>query len=135
MKLVVDSNVLFTWFWEQSVFRRLLKAGLPELVAPAFALNEIKKYEKHIRAKTKRSSESFSTLLEELRKNVRFVEQSEYAKERKRAEKQSPDVNDSEFFAVALHFQCPLWSNDAELKKQTLCNVLNTPELIEILHG
>lgn len=135
MKLVVDSNVLFTWFWEQSVFRKLIKAGLPELVAPSFALVELKKYEKHIRAKTKLSASAFEAMLGLLRDNVRFVEREQYENERKRAEQHCPDTKDVEFFAVALRFQCPLWSNDAELKKQNMCKVLNTEELIEILFG
>jgi len=43
MRLVVDSNVLFTFFWKNFVFRNILDKSV-ELFSPEYALEEINKY-------------------------------------------------------------------------------------------
>ena len=53
MKLVVDSNVLFTLFWKNSIFSKISLRQDLELFAPEFAIEEINKYKKEIMHKTK----------------------------------------------------------------------------------
>lgn len=45
----------------------------------------------------------------------------------------SPDPDDAEYFASALKLNCPIWSEDKLLKKQTRVEVLSTPELLSKL--
>ena len=51
MKLVVDSNVLFTFFWKGSVFKNFLDTPI-QLFSPEYALEEINKYSLEIMKKT-----------------------------------------------------------------------------------
>ncbi|MCK4435272.1 hypothetical protein KAU87_00515, partial [Candidatus Bathyarchaeota archaeon] len=44
-----------------------------------------------------------------------------------------PDPDDIDFPALALKLDCPLWSNDKELKQQTVVKVFSTSELISFL--
>jgi len=51
----------------------------------------------------------------------------------KEAKSISPDPDDSDFFALALKLNCPIWSEEKKLKKQLEVKVVNTSELIEEL--
>jgi len=73
MKFVVDSNVLFTFFWKNSVFNKLILNYDLELYAPEFALEEIKKYSLEIRKKAKISVSEFNSLRRGLLNIVNFV--------------------------------------------------------------
>ena len=39
-----------------------------------------------------------------------------------------------DFFALALEKECPIWSNDKELKQQQVVKVLTTKEVIELFN-
>ena len=58
---------------------------------------------------------------------------SEYKEFKDKADSISPDPNDTQYFALALKLNCPIWSNDKKLKEQSEIKVLNTSELIELL--
>ncbi|MAG78609.1 hypothetical protein CL616_04570, partial [archaeon] len=49
----------------------------------------------------------------------------------KKAEKISPDINDTEYFALAIALGFPIWSNDKLLKTQKLVKIYSTTELLE----
>ena len=51
----------------------------------------------------------------------------------KEACKISPDSDDIEYFALALKLNCPIWSEDKALKKQSIVKVYSTSELIKLL--
>ena len=53
MKLVIDSNVLFSFFWENSVSRELLLNAEIGFYSPEFALEEVNKYQEEIIRKAK----------------------------------------------------------------------------------
>jgi|SRR3989339_1101976 len=142
MLLVADSNVLFTFFWGGSVFRKLsLKQDL-RLFSPELALSEIARYSSEIIDKTGISKEEFCKLRKELIIGVNFVPSEEYSLFLKQSASLAEDLseedkieflNDIDFFALALKLNCPLWSNDALLKKQSKVTVFTTKELIHII--
>jgi predicted nucleic acid-binding protein len=43
------------------------------------------------------------------------------------------DPKDTPFLALALHLECPLWSDDAHLKRQSLVPCYTTVEILELL--
>lgn len=51
---------------------------------------------------------------------IKFVPLSEYKEYLSKAKEISPDPNDVDIFALALKLNCPIWSNDKELKKQNV---------------
>lgn len=133
MKIVVDTNVLFSFFWQASLTRRLLITSNLELISPIIALKEIKKYSNEICRKLKINGKEFKKQLEKLREVVRFVGKKEYCQFSNEAESLSPDKTDAEFFALCLKNGCFLWSNDSLLKQQNKIKVLSSEEIIEIM--
>jgi len=133
MKLVVDTNVLFSYFWKNSITQKLLISSNFELISPSKALEEIKKYSKEIITKTGLSKSKFSSELRNLKQIVKFIEKKDYSKSLKEAEDISPDKGDIDFFALCMKEGCFLWSNDSKLKNQEKIKVITTEELIEIL--
>jgi len=132
MKLVADSNVLFTYFWKNSIARELFLNQDLELFSPQYSLNEIKKYSNEIIKKAKISKKEFTAALMELKTLVAFASLSEYSSFLKKAAELSPDKNDVDFVALSLKLNCAVWSNDKELAKGKGFKVLNTREIIEL---
>ncbi len=132
MRIAVDTNILFSFFWQESLTRRLLITSNFELISPEIALKELEKHSKEICDKLKINKENFNKQFKELRKTINFVNKREYSNFIKEAEEFFPDKNDADFFALCLKNECLLWSNDALLKKQEKIKVLSTKEIIEI---
>jgi len=133
MKIVVDTNILFSFFWEGSLTRRLLITSNFELISPAIALKELQKYSEEICKRLKMSGKNFIEQLNKLKGIVKFIDKKEYSQFIKEAEGFSPDKNDSEFFALCLKHSCFLWSNDLALKNQENVKVLSTEEFIDFM--
>jgi len=130
MKLIVDTNILFSYFWKYSITRRVLMSQDMELFAPEFALEEINKYKKDIMNKNNLNDEEFEHIRFNLAIAIQFIQIDEYTKTLKTALKISPDKNDIDFFALAIKLKLPIWSNDAKLKKQNKIGIIPTAELI-----
>lgn len=132
MEFVVDTNVLFTFFWEGSFTRKLLVKQELELFSPEFALEEINSHCDEILKKTGISLEEFKKLRKELAILVEFIPLEEYSSFMDKASA-IPDPDDVDFAALALKLNCPIWSNDKGLKQQSRVKVFSTSELIESL--
>ena len=129
MKFVADTNILFSFFWKNSVtYKLLLKL---EVYSPEYALEEIKKYEKEIIKKTGLSKKEFNELRKELVIAVDFIPIGDYKSKLKEALKICLDENDIDFFSLCLKLNLPLWSNDKLLKNQKKIIVLNTYNVLE----
>lgn len=133
MRLVADTNILFTYFWKDSFTKKNFVKENLDLFSPEFALEEIKFYTNEIMQKTNISKEEFNKLREELAIIVKFIPVEEYSKFLKEALKLSVDENDVDFIALALKLNCPIWSKDYHLKQQNKIRVFTTKELIMIL--
>src|SRR3989344_2749621 len=132
MKLVLDTNKLFTFFWKGSLVKKLSLAG-HDLYSPKFALEELKKHKSEIIKKSSISSSTFNELLTDLQKAVKFVPLSEYADKISKAflllKKHPKDVD---FLALALEIEASIVSNDKELSKQSVIDVYNKSKYSEL---
>lgn len=142
MRIVLDSNILFAYFWGDSVFREICKSGKLELFAPEYALTELKRYDVHIRKKTRISKEEFESLRKEMAEKIIFIAEEDYKEYFGEiieswaglAEEVVSEISDDiDFLAVANFLCCPLWSNDKLLKRQDEVLVMNTKEIIELV--
>lgn len=133
MKLVVDTNILFSFFWEGSFTRKFLVSKKFDLISPKTSLKEIIKYSKDIIKRTKINQSKFNEYYNNLKKFVIFIDEKEYINFLKEATDISPDKNDSHFLALCLKNKCLLWSKDSLLKKQNKVKVLSTEEIIKLL--
>lgn len=132
MRIVVDTNILFTFFWPESFTKGLLTDNNFEFCSPEIALEEIERNSKEIVRKTKINSERFNNLFRELANHIAFIPLKDYVEFVRPAEDIS-DKDDLDFVALALKLNCKIWSNDPHLKEQTKINVLTTPEFIEYI--
>ncbi|ASJ12790.1 PIN domain-containing protein [Thermococcus thioreducens] len=135
LKLVVDTNVLFSIFKKESQTRKLiyLSAYELELHSPLFAIGELKNYRDVIIRKAKISDVQFYEILYEMGERIRLWPIKDYAEFISLAERITPDPDDVPFVALSLKLNAPLWSNDKRLKKITQIHVVNTSELIKLL--
>lgn len=133
MKLVVDTNILFTQFWKNSFTKKLFTNPNLDLYSPEFALEEIKLHMNEILDKTKISKGEFNKSREELAKLIKFISLNEYSGFLKNALGLILDQEDVDFLALALKFDCAIWSNDPHLKQQNKIKVFTTEELFEFL--
>lgn len=130
MKLIVDTNILYSFFWKKSFTRKLLMKPNLELFSPEFALEEINLHKIDILNKTKISEKEFEQLKKELAISVEFIPIEEYKEFLKKALEISPDSNDVDFFALALKLNIPIWSNGKLLKQQNKILIYITPDLL-----
>lgn len=142
MKFVVDTNVLFTFFWKSSVFKKLANKPNLKLFSPEYALEEINRNSEEIIEKTKLSLEEFKNMRKDLAVIVEFIPINEYSSFLKRANLLAENLpkpekteleGDIDFFALALKLKCPIWTNDKMFKKQQIISVFFTKEIIELL--
>lgn len=131
MKLVVDTNVLFSFFNKESKARELSTMSSLILYSPRFALDELDEHKDEILQRFSLSEMQFSFILKLLQTVVNFVGIKEYKRFLPVAEKVSPDPDDVDFFALAFKLECGIWSNDSEFRKQSRVEVFSTKDLVE----
>ncbi len=132
MHIVIDANVIIAM---------LIKPGKPveiffredlEISAPEIIFEELRNHKETIIKKSHISDIEIEELLRLLRKRIISIPQKEFIDHIKVAEKICPDPNDVQYFALALHLNCPIWTNEKRLKEQSVIKIYSTHELIEI---
>ncbi len=134
MKIVVDTNILITYFWKENVFEKLTKNYSIDCFSPEYALVELNKYKDLIMEKANIGEEEFEKKKLNLALSIDFISEEYYKKSLKKALKITSDPNDIDFIALALFLKTSLWSNDKGLKKQKTIPVFSTEDLLENPH-
>ncbi len=133
MELVIDANIimsaLITTYGKtfDLIFNDKIK-----LFAPEYLLEEIKKYKEEILEKSGLLENDFELFLSLISSKIGFFPFIEFDKFITEAEKITPDINDREYFALALNLNCAIWSNDKRLKEQEKVKVYSTSDLLVI---
>jgi predicted nucleic acid-binding protein len=133
MLLAVDANELLAAIIARGKTLGLFFDGRLELVSPKFILDEFREHKHEVMEKTGLNESDVSSYLLLLSPKIRFFETGDFEEFLQEARRISPDPNDVEYFALALKLNCPIWSEDKELKRQSKVNVLSTGELIELI--
>ena len=128
--IVVDANILMSLLMADGSKRKLFFSGHTSPVSPEFVLFEIGEHWQEIIVKSRLPEEKLKLVLSEVRKFLGTLPLSEVKDFMTDALQVSPDTDDAEYFALALKLNCPLWSEDKLLKKQSRVKVLNTRELL-----
>jgi predicted nucleic acid-binding protein len=131
MKLVVDSNIIFSALIKKSITRDIILSDLFELYAPEHIFNEITKHKELLLRKSKLDGGDFEALLLLLQKHIHLVIKDKYYEKMTIAEDilRNIDITDSPFLALALALNCPIWSNDEHFTKQGKVVVYATKDL------
>ncbi len=129
--IVVDTNILFSFFWKESITRKLIINLKKSLLTTQKAREELRKYQNEIMRKVNITNKEFESLLFELEKYIEFIEKKEYMDTIEKVEKIAPDKEDCDFLALAYKHNYILWSNDEKLRNQQLVRIITTKELLE----
>jgi len=146
MKLVVDANILFSFFKKGSATRELildpeLKYDL-ELFAPKYVLEEVGKHKDEICSKFGLLPQDFDIMFSSLPLFIKIVPRDLFERFVPKAEKiLSPHLKDVPYVALLLFFKSNghkigLWSNEKRLKKKLekyVIEVFSTSDLISFL--
>ena len=131
MKIVIDANILFSMLIKSGKTEELLIFNNFELFAPEYLFEEFEKYKTLIFEKTQRDIEYFEVFLEVMKRKINIVPNNEISSFIEIAKEISPDIKDTDYFAVALLLECPIWSNDKLLKSQDIVKIYNNEDLIK----
>jgi predicted nucleic acid-binding protein len=132
VRIVVDTNVLFSFFKSGSVSCELILKSPFVLIAPKFALKELRKYAELICKKSGIGEDEFKRILKELQVVVDFVGLPVYSSFVDEVKSICPDRKDVDFLALAFCEKSFLWSNDLVLKSQEMVKVYTTREIVEL---
>ena len=117
----------------------MVEKGILELLAPEFAMFELRKYASDVQQKAKIDKRTFEVTLGELRMLLHFIPIEEYEKELSKTatilQQKKPKIsaellNDIDFLCLANRYNCSLWSNDKLFKQQSQIIILETKELL-----
>jgi len=134
MELIIDANILMSALISiKGITFDLIFNDKIRLFAPEYILEEFEKHEKEILTKSGLSKEDLHLFLSLVSVRIEFVPKEEFEGFSEKASKITPDQNDSEYFALSLKLNCPIWSNDKKLKEQDKIKIYSTKELIEFL--
>jgi len=135
MFIVVDANELFSLLIkgtkksEAIIFSEKVK-----LIAPEFLIIEFSKNEQEILSKTHRPKEDFLKLISIFERRIELIPKEEFEEFIPKAREFFPEhPKDTQYLALSLKFNCPLWTEEKLLKKQSSVKVLNTFELFNSL--
>ncbi|MEK6887711.1 MAG: PIN domain-containing protein [Candidatus Aenigmatarchaeota archaeon] len=137
MELVVDANVLFSFFKSESTVRDIIidpesKFGLM-LYAPELMLSELDKHKSEICVKARISEEGYELSRNVLETFVKSMPNEFWQDCKEDASKLLPEhPKDTPYFALALKLGCAIWSNEKKLKWQSVVKIFSTKELLEL---
>ena len=132
MKVVVDTNILFSFFRENPVRSLIVNAkdfGL-QLFTPAYAFGELRNNKKYLMKYAKlKTDEEIEFILKSLLLFIETKPMQSFEECKERAKIICPDQKDTPFFALALKLKANIWSNEPLLKRQSQIKVVTTAEL------
>jgi predicted nucleic acid-binding protein len=133
MDLVVDTNIIFSFFRENPVRTIIIESesyGL-RLFSPAHLIDELKDNIPELVKYSKKSPSEVESIIDELKMHVLIVPSLQYLEFKDKARPLAPHKSDKDlpYFALALKLDCPIWSNEPGFKEQTKVGILNTEDL------
>ena len=131
MKATVDANILFSCIIKEGKSRRLWFSPSINLYAPAFILEEFKKYAPLLLEKYAGKPADFAGIAEKLLGAVEFVTDNELIPFLPAANSLLEDKKDILYLACAIKKDTIIWSNDKGFKRQHRIAAMNTAEMME----
>ena len=83
-----------------------------------------------IRSKSGFSLSDFEAFIGILKMRVMFIPLEQFLDKADEAKELAPHLKDVEYFALALRFDFPIWSNEKSFKKQSKVKVFSTSDLV-----
>jgi len=130
MRIVLDANILISLFITPGKVVELFFLDKLEIHAPKLLFIEFERNLDVVQRKTKLRRGELDMMLRILKERITLVPAEEFKEQREHATSICPDPKDVPYFALALHFKCPLWSNETQLKEQNTVRVYASHELL-----
>jgi predicted nucleic acid-binding protein len=137
MRLIIDSNCLFSALIKDSVSRKIIFNPEVELFAPDHIMSEIGKYYDLLLRKSKLSLNEFEVVFEGLFHQIEIISHDDILPYYPKAQHIMKDIDpdDAPFIALALAIDNDgIWSMDPHLTKQDVILVWRTEGLVNKLH-
>ncbi len=136
MRIVIDSNILFSALIKDSITRRTILEYTNQFLFPSIIFEELEKYKDILLNKSGMDEKEFNELLYLIMNKVLIVPEESLEKYKDPAVEIVKDIDIKDVLFIACVLAYPnsiLWSNDKKLKNQKTIKVLNTEEIIKIL--
>lgn len=131
--MIIDNNVLFSLMKPDSTSSYLFESIKTRFFVPSFVVKEFRKYRKECMKKSGLNQGDFKRREKQVFDKIKIIDFDEYKDKLDEAERFSPDLDDSAYFALALRLDLSLWSNDVALKDQDRVKVLSTEDLVKLI--
>ena len=137
MRVVIDANELFSLLIKGSrSSKEIFLSKNIELIAPEFILEEFTSNKDELLSKTHRTEAEFSEALSVFKSRVKLISEQEFCQFMPESNEIFPEhTKDMPYLALALKFNCPIWSEEKLLKKQRRVEIFNTKELFNKLNS
>ncbi|MFB6216717.1 MAG: PIN domain-containing protein [Candidatus Aenigmatarchaeota archaeon] len=137
--LIVDANILFSFFKKDSARRRIIKRLSnrgSKLISPDFVMEELLSDKEKIMRFAKINELEFNFLFSLLERKIETFSKSKYEEFISEGKEISPHDKDVPYFALALSLNSSIWSGEKAFKKeQSQIKALSTRELVELLES
>lgn len=135
MKLVLDANILFSFFRENPVRFTIMNSEhlKLELFSPKYVLEELKQNIPDLVKYSKLNPKEIEFIIERLKEFITIISSQSYKEFESSANELSPHAKDNPYFALALKLNCPIWSNELAFKKQSKIKIFSTSKLLKEL--
>jgi len=134
MRLVIDTNILVSFFRENPVNELISKSKFLNLslFSSEYVLEELKKNKSDVLKYSGLNLKQFNERLSELLSFVKLIPESACKNFESEAKHLAPHDKDVPIFALALKLNCAIWSNELAFKQQDHIKALSTRDMIEL---
>jgi len=136
MRLVIDTNIIFSALIKDSITRRILLTSEFDFYIPEYVFIEIHKHSEEIMEKSGYDQDDLDTMLDTLISDINVIPTEEFKKYIPLAFKimKNIDEDDTSFLALALMINGDgIWTNDPHFDKQDKIKVWKTKDIIKLL--
>ena len=139
MILVVDFNVVFSALATSGKSRFVFELNSVlekfELISTEYMYSELDNNLNRLVSVSKLSKEEISEVLEFIKKSVEIIPSKSFEDKAKEAVSEAPHLKDAPYVALALKFNCKIFSGDKGLKKALPDRVITPSEALDMLLG
>jgi len=135
MKLIIDTNIIFSGLIKKSITRAILFSPYFEFYTPDFYNIELNKYKSYLLTKFEGTEGELNELIKILHEKIIIVVEDEYFDKMEKAEAiiGKIDPKDIPFIALALSIENDgIWTRDKHFAEQISIKTYTTSDLISI---
>ena len=138
MKIVIDSNILFSALIKDSITRRIILDYEDQFLFPSYIFEEMEKHKDELLTKSKMKQKDFEDLLRLLLQKVIIIPKEVLIHYKNDAYQIIKDIDPDDiiFIACAIAYSdAIIWSDDKKLKQQSKVRIINTNEMYSLLYS